>query len=263
MINALLGAVDALKPVKWSMAEWEQSAADFMKDKQNLNLDKTEKPKVSVSDKVPKNDMYIDWDKQQIVSVSQDWTKNVTPISKVKDLDIANANKPIDSLGKKEKVIAEKLKDQFIKLKAKWVKVAWEALNPKTYWELVKKNPKLSATAAILSPVMIGILSEDEETTPEAPAAVEPLTPVDTDTMYKDRTIWQTRWGWFIYTGKDWQTRTFKTLEEAKAEIDKWLGSYYKDEYQKAIEAKDEVKIAQLIEQAKERWIDLDEWLAL
>lgn len=75
---------------------------------------------------------------------------------------------------------------------------------------------------------------------------------------YMDREIGRTIWGWYIFTGKNWKTRTYNTLEEAQKDINDNLNMYYQDEYMKAVTSNDEAKLNDIIKRAKERGIDVE-----
>lgn len=251
MINKLLWpawvVVDALTPVEWTKNPYEDKLNEMI----TSWVDPKEANKI-VSKEIEANAKAQDASKFKAEPIKKQAIKKIT-FKEASD-EVTNKVSPND------KAKLDKLKD-LLKSTGKTVS-AWIISK-------IKKHPYIAwLSAAVATPMIIGYVTwEDVEDEQELENTVNnTLSEENTkpkNVMYKDRDIAPTIWWWWVFTWKDWKTRAYKTLEEAKNDIDTNLENYYKVELEKASKEKDWTKIQELIQRAKERWIDLEEWLGL
>lgn len=261
----------------------KKSIADTKSKTLNLNEDKWN---IKITNNTPREpSITYDWDKKWIIKIDNRWNKTFIPDSKLVWKDIMDLDKDINLLPDKEKKVISSLKSNFDKLKAKWVKIWWELINPRTYWELVKKNKKVALLTTLASPVIYWLLSwEDEwdnskindtktgwwatlsETKQLTPTNVENKQSDSMDkVLYKWRELTKTRDGKYVFSWMNWETKVW-TLDELKNKIDTWLKNYYRNELSKNI---NEASRKELLNRLQERWfkesdlVDEEEWLSL
>lgn len=190
-------------------------------------------------------------DQSQIDNIFAKYSKNPEFIKKWKETLTADV------------LESKKIADVFKKIQNTPIKEIQKNPRLLTMYNWMKKNPKKTLGWWVSALALGWYLTWDDENTEAITNAMN--TPIEMAekepevVKYKDREVIQLPDWRFTFVGKSINPQiTYGSMEEMQRDIDSKLNTYYQDEYMKAIASKDEVKLNEIIERAKERGIDVE-----